>query len=191
MFEPFIARALLSDAPGDVRFDRPVQLSLLPECQAELTFALRLHHATRLHYDLRLRILHTLLSFVLIEPPSLDPDRPVLAKLVPDHDPRYLDSERRIPDGEYEAGPTMPVDLGSFIPRLRTYDTYELEALHQLGKGDLQFTLHGHHLRGDWQLRARRGDHFEFRKLEDAHASRTRVLTLNRSVVTGKTLSEL
>src|SRR5580658_9478977 len=111
-FEPFITSKLLSQPRGQFRFGVPVQLSLIPEIQPGMNFALRLHDATHLHFDFRLQVLRTLFSLVLFEAPSLDPARTVRAKLMGDHDPRYLDSERVIPEGQPGAGPTMPVDLG-------------------------------------------------------------------------------
>jgi hypothetical protein len=109
-FEPFIASSLTSQRHGDVYFHQPLQLSLLPEYQPPKSFVLRLHEATRLHYDLRFEILQTLFSLVLLGAPSLDPSRPTRAKLMSDHNPRYLGSERCIPAGQPGAGPTMPVD---------------------------------------------------------------------------------
>lgn len=190
--EPFIAQALLSpQGKYAVQFGKPVQLSLLPECQQPLRFVLRLHHATKLHFDFRIRILHTLFSFALPEAPCLDPTRPVRATLVEDHDPKHLESERVIPEGEPGAGPTMPVDIGDVVPILQREESYELDALGQIAKGDFSFTLHGHHLQGAWHLRRRQGQYWGLHKLEDEHASTTRVLTLDRSVKTGRTLEEL
>ncbi|AIE85022.1 DNA polymerase ligase N-terminal domain-containing protein [Fimbriimonas ginsengisoli] len=190
-FEPFIASALFSQPRGRIRFNVPVQLSLLPECQLPMSFALRLHHATTRHFDLRLRVLQTLFSLVLLGDPSLDPAKPVRAKLMGDHDPRYIDSERKIPEGQPGAGPTMPVDLGGFAPILRTYSTYELETLDQISRGDFQFTLTGRHLKGGWQLQRGQGDYWDFQKMDDEHASTSRVLVLDRSFKTGKTLEEI
>lgn len=188
---PFVAAALLGLQGGRIQFKAPVQLCMIPEYQAPPRFALRLHQATSLHFDFRLEILGTLLSFVSLNQPSLDPARWVLLRLVGDHDLRYLGSERRIPEGQYGAGPTMPVDLGVYAPIVKTYTTYELEILDQLAKGDLRFTLNGTHLRGGWQLRWRNGDSWDLRKLDDEHASTTRILKLDRSVNSGKTLDEI
>jgi bifunctional non-homologous end joining protein LigD len=190
--EPFIAETLLApQGKYGIRFGKAVQLSLLPELQTPLRFALRLHHATHLHFDLRIQILHTLFSFAMPEAPCLDPDKPVRATLMEDHDPSYLESERRIPEGEYGAGPTMPVDLGTLVPLVQAEETYELEALAQIARGDFRFTLEGHHLKGAWQLRLRQGKYWGLHKLPDEHASTTRILTLDRSIKTGRTLEEL
>src|SRR5579872_2827741 len=142
-FDPFIAQAILTQTPGQVWFNRPVQLSLLPECQLGLRYSLRRHHATRLHFDLRIQIFQTLFSFALPQIPSLDPSKSVQAILMGDHDPRYLESERLVPEGQTGAGPMMPVDLGTVIPLIRTYETNELEALDQIRKGDFRFQIDG------------------------------------------------
>lgn len=190
--EPFIAETLLApQGKYGIRFDKAVQLSLIPELQTPLRFALRLHHATHLHFDFRIQILRTLFSFAMREAPCLDPDKPVRATLMEDHDPTHLEMERRIPEGEPGAGPTMPVDLGTLIPLVQVEETYELEALAQIARGDFRFTLEGHHLKGAWQLRQRQGQYWGLHKLPDEHASPTRVLTLDRSIKTGRTLEEL
>ena len=108
-----------------------------------------------------------------------------------DHDPGYLESERVIPEGLPGAGPTMPVDLGSFIPIVCTHATYEMDILSQIDEGDFRFFMTGRHLKGGWQLLRRGGRFWDLRKLEDQHASTTQVLELDRSINTGKTLSEL
>lgn len=190
-FQPFIAPKLLSQPPGSVCFGVPLQLSLIPESQAPLSFALRLHDASRLHFDFRLQILNSLFSLVLFGPPSLDPARRVRAKLMADHDPHYLESEHVIPEGLPGAGPTIPVDLGKAVPIIKTYSTYEQEMPHQIARGDLGFKMNGQHLKGGWQLSSRDGEFWSLRKLGDEHASTTRVLRLDRSVKTGNTLDDL
>jgi len=190
-YVPFIAEALLNCSGGDLVFDQPVQRSLFPDYQALLLFALRLHQATRLHFDLRFKILSTLLSFVLLDDPSLDPDRPARLKLMYDHDPKGLTSERVIQAGMPGAGPTMPVDFGGFAPIIEEDPTYEMEFLRQVGQGDFRFMLHGLHLKGAWQIFHEEGLFWKFRKLEDEYASTRKVLRLDRSAKTGKSLSDL
>jgi len=189
-FEPFIAAALRSKSPGDVFRKRAIQTSLFPEAQTALSFALRLHRATTLHYDFRLQVLNTLFSLVIDEPPSIDPAKSVRAKLMDDHDPSYLFSEIVIPEDQEGSGPTMPVDMGQYVPIMRRYETYETEMLDQLAEGDFRFTLRGEHLKGGWQLTGRRNA-WELRKLDDEHASTTKVLPLDRSVRSGMSLDEL
>lgn len=190
-FDPFIAPTLRTSRYRHVPFGRPVQLSLMPEDQPGLNFALRLHHATYLHFDFRIQILNTLFCLMLPEPPSLDPARSVRAKLMDDHDPRHLKSEYVIPQGRPGAGPTMPVDLGKCVPEALTFATHEQEALHQIRRGVFRFTLFGQILRGGWRLKSGSGEFWFLQKVKDEHASSTQRLQLDRSIRTSCTLDEL
>ena len=190
-FRPFIAQSLLPRPVGPVIFGVPTQLSLFPDHQAPLPFALRLHHATRLHFDFRIQVQNTLFSLVLFEPPSLNPSHVVRARLMGDHHPKFLPAECVIPAGRYGAGPTMPVDLGGIAPTLIKHSTYEMVILDQIAKGDVRFTMHGHHLKGEWQLLSRDWENWTLRKMKDEHSSVTKVLQLDRSVVTGNSLDDL
>jgi len=189
-FEPFLAAALRSRSPGGIFLKRAIQTSLFPEDQTALSFALRLHRTTAVRFDFRLQVLNTLFSLVLDEPPSLDPAKSVRAKLMDDHEPSYLFSEFVIPEGQEGAGPTMPVDMGQYIPIMRKHETYETEMLDQLAEGDFRFVLRGEQLKGGWLLTGRRNS-WELRKLEDEYASTSEVLRLDRSVRSGMSLDEL
>jgi len=169
---------------------RPVQLPLFPDLQRWNPWVIRLHHATTLHYDLRFEHRGALISFVLAEPPSLNPDRWVVTKRMADHDPKHMMSERRIPKGSVGAGPTMPVDTGLYAPIFRQYRIHEEEIAFQLAEGDLRMQLTGTYLQGAWRLWAKRGQ-WRFQKLPDEYASKTTLLTLDRSIRTGKSLSDL
>lgn len=190
-FEPFIAPKLLRQHRGPFLFEVPVQLSLIPENQVGTNYGLRLHDASRLHFDFRIQVLRTLFCLVLLEAPSLNPQRSVGARLMMDHDPRYLESEHVIPVGSPGAGPTMPVDLGKCSPIIRTHLTYEQEMLDQIAQGDFRFMLNGRHLKGAWHLFSPAGEFWRLRKLDDEHASTTRILRLDRSVKTGNSLDDL
>ena len=171
-------------------FGPAVQLSLIPDDQCWAPWVIRLHHATRLHYDLRFAMMGTLLSFALDEVPSLDPGKWVKARRMGDHDPKHLLSERRIPKGQPGAGPTMPVDTGTYAPVVELYSTHDLEMLHQLGRGDMYLLLQGRHMQGLWRLWGT-GEHWRLAKMPDEFASTTRELTLDVSIKTGKRLSDL
>lgn len=188
-FEPFLADLLMSGSAGHMA--KPVQLSLMPEIQKAPKFVFRQHRATRLHFDFRLQVLRTGLSLVAMHEPSLDPDRPLEVRLMPDHDPKYFESERVIPEGQPGAGPTMPVDLGTYVPQGEMDSTYDCMTIAQLLEGDFRFTLFGTHLQGGWQLARKRADLWLLRKLEDEFASTDRVLVLDRSIKTGRTLDEV
>jgi bifunctional non-homologous end joining protein LigD len=104
------------------------------------------HHATRLHYDLRLEMEGALASWAIPKGPSYDPAVKRLAVQTEDHPLEYGGFEGRIPDGEYGAGDSLIWDRG-------TYDTVPSgEATRQRAKGHLHLELRGEKLRGRWHL---------------------------------------
>ncbi len=110
------------------------------------TFMVHKHHATRLHYDLRLEMEGALASWAIPKGPSYDPGIKRLAVQTEDHPLEYGGFEGRIPDGEYGAGDSLIWDRGS-------YDTVPPgEAVRQREKGHLHLQLSGEKLRGRWHL---------------------------------------
>ena len=176
--------------PGGRLTGPPIQLPLFVDEQRLAPWVIRLHRSSFLRYDFRLQVCGALASFVLLEVPSLDPDRPVTAEMVGNHDRKFMLSERVIKEGQYDAGPTMPVDTGVFAPLIRRYAVHDLEIIDQLACGDLQLRLTGHYMKGGWRMTGR-GTKWLLQKMPDEHASATEVLKLDVSVVTGKRLDEL
>jgi bifunctional non-homologous end joining protein LigD len=110
------------------------------------TFMVHKHHATRLHYDLRLEMEGALASWAIPKGPSYDPGVKRLAVQTEDHPLEYGNFEGRIPDGEYGAGDSLIWDRG-------TYDTIPPgEAARQRADGHLRLELRGEKLRGRWHL---------------------------------------
>ncbi len=120
--------------------------SAAPETAHPLMFCVQRHHATRLHYDLRLEAGGALKSWAVPKGPTLDPAEKRLAMMVEDHPIAYGSFEGVIPKGNYGAGSVMLWDRG----------TYELlgdaTADEQLARGDFKFHLHGQKLSGDFAL---------------------------------------
>src|SRR5277367_2621877 len=111
-----------------------------------LQYCVQRHHATRLHYDLRLEVDGALKSWAVPKGPTLDPAEKRLAMMVEDHPLEYGGFEGTIPKGNYGAGSVMLWDRG----------TYELlgtgSAQEQLDRGDFKFRLSGEKLSGEFAL---------------------------------------
>ncbi|NIX58277.1 MAG: hypothetical protein GWN14_20745, partial [candidate division Zixibacteria bacterium] len=92
------------------RYDQKRRFTKTPEPQPETAeglgnaFVVHRHHASRLHYDLRLEHDGALKSWAV---PKGLPPRPGIKRLavaVEDHPMKYLDFEGEIPKGEYGGG---------------------------------------------------------------------------------------
>ena len=116
----------------------------------QLSFVIQKHHATRLHYDFRLELDGTLLSWAVPKGPSFDPKEKRLAVHVEDHPISYGSFEGTIPPGQYGAGTVIVWDRGVWIP-----DSDNPKRDYHAGK--LKFSLQGEKLQGRWALVRTRG----------------------------------
>ena len=107
-------------------------------------FVIHEHHASQLHFDLRLEIGGVLKSWAVPKGLSLDPNLKRLAVEVPDHSLSYIDFEGTIAEGKYGAGRVFVWDNGEYLP--------EGEPAAQLASGKLNFTFYGKKLRGGFSL---------------------------------------
>ncbi|MEA2435091.1 MAG: bifunctional non-ous end joining protein LigD [Actinomycetota bacterium] len=107
------------------------------------TFVIHQHHATRLHYDLRLEMLNgktpVLVSWAVPKNLPLVKGKMHLAVHVEDHPFDYGSFSGSIPAGNYGAGEVRIFDAG-------TYEVLEQEP------GKLSFRLNGKRLHGVWHL---------------------------------------
>ncbi|MFZ0039798.1 MAG: DNA ligase D [Solirubrobacteraceae bacterium] len=105
----------------------------------EARFVIQEHHATRLHWDLRLEHEGVLASWAIPNGIPPDPSDNRLAVHTEDHPLQYLDFHGEIPAGEYGAGTMTIWDHGTFETHLWTDNKVEV-------------TFHGEHLTGRYGL---------------------------------------
>ena len=107
-------------------------------------FVIHEHHATRLHFDLRLEIGGVLKSWAVPKGVSMNPAEKRLAVAVPDHSTGYINFEGTLAEGTYGAGEVRIWDNGEFETLV--------DASEQLRKGKLVFTFYGKKLKGEFTL---------------------------------------
>ncbi len=105
----------------------------------ERRFVVQEHHATRLHWDLRLEHEGALASWAIPNgiPPLPSENR--LAVHTEDHPLEYLDFEGEIPAGEYGAGTMRIWDRGTF-------------ETHEFSEKKVEITFHGERLSGRYGM---------------------------------------
>jgi len=109
-------------------------------------FVIQQHHATSLHWDLRLERDGVLVSWAVPRGLPRDPKRNHLAVHTEDHPMEYASFEGVIPEGNYGAGKVILWDMGTYESDVET----PLGA--QLDRGEIKFTLHGKKLKGSFVL---------------------------------------
>lgn len=149
-------------------------------------FVVQQHDASTLHYDLRLEIGGTYVSWAVPKGPSTDPGERRLAVRVEDHGLSWGDYEGRIRAG-YGKGAVIVWDRGTF-ENAREDATLE----ESLAQGHVRVELHGEKLRGQWSLRHWKDKtgkaHWLLRKRRDEHAYDE---TRPESVKSGRTIEQV
>lgn len=146
-------------------------------------FVVQKHQARNLHYDFRLEMNGTLVSWAVPKGPSIAPKDKRLAVRVDDHALSYGDFEGRIAPGNYGAGAVIVWDYGTW-----TKISGGLES------GKLVFSLHGKKLRGGWVLLKLRGSskNWLLIKERDSAARETDLLAeAPESAWSGRTLEQV
>lgn len=107
-------------------------------------FVIHEHHATRLHWDLRLEMGGVYRSWAVPKGPSMNPKHKRLAVAVGDHPIEYGSFEGTLPEGSYGAGEVRIWDNGK-------YET-DSDPEEQVKKGKFTFTFFGLKVRGEFAL---------------------------------------
>src|SRR5438477_6713439 len=166
------------------------QLEVRPGAEHGDTFVVQKHRATRLHYDFRLAIDGRLKSWAVPKGPSQSHADKRLAVMTEDHPLDYGNFEGKIPEGNYGAGTVMVWDRGTF------HVEGHLDALQQLEKGEIKFSLNGEKLWGSFVLvklkQSEKGNEWLMIKHKDAaEDSSWNIDEHDRSALTGRTIEEI
>lgn len=172
------------------KLNQPDQPPFWPIVGAHLRFVVKDHDATQRHVDFRIELDGVMISWVLREVPSPNPFREQLAIPVNDHSLDNHLSERRIPAGQYGAGPLIVWDYGNYAPLNYEEGSHERTIRDALRHGCLDFRLEGHKLKGAWRLK-RDGELWILSKLEDEHSSEIPPNWDDVSPLSGKRLEDL
>jgi bifunctional non-homologous end joining protein LigD len=158
----------------------------------KLLYMIHKHHATHLHYDLRLEIDGALKSWALKELP-LKPSHGVLAVQVPDHSIKYGSFEGVIPPFHYGAGPVMMWDTGTFVNFTVDHMVQVIDTREAVINGYILLWLEGKKLKGGHLLiRVTKKQKWIMVKLPDEYVIKGRKsASWNKSVKSGKTLEEI
>ncbi len=108
-------------------------------------FVIHEHHATRLHFDLRLEAEGVLKSWAVPKGPSMNPNDKHLAVMVEDHPIEYGSFEGTIPEGQYGAGEVRIWDKG-------TYEAIGDPLPEQIKAGKITIIVHGKKLKGEFHM---------------------------------------
>ncbi len=159
-------------------------------------FVIQQHAARAMHYDLRLEIGGTMVSWAVPKGPSLNPRNKRLAIMTEDHPMEYRKFEGIIPPGEYGAGPVIIWDRGTYR-NIKEKDGKIVPMSTCLRNGQIEIFLRGKKLKGSFAL-VRTGkatgekSKWLLIKMKDEHANARRnpVSSQPESVKTGKTIKE-
>lgn len=105
----------------------------------KLTYVIHKHHASHLHYDLRLEMNKVLKSWAVPKEPPKTKTHKRLAIQVEDHPLSYAKFEGVIPEGNYGAGKVEIWDKG-------TYELIEKDSK------KIEIKIHGEKLKGNYVL---------------------------------------
>jgi len=159
-------------------------------------FVIQKHAASHLHYDFRLEINRTLVSWAIPKGPSMDHREKRLAIRTDDHPLEYATFEGNIPHGSYGAGTVMVWDIGHFDNiKFEKGKLVDLETC--LHKGLIEIFLHGTKLQGGYSLvrmtNSVKNEQWLLIKMHDEYADARRRPTSSQphSALTGRTMESI
>lgn len=169
----------------------PEPKPLVHENLGENIFVIQQHHASHMHYDLRLEVGGVLKSWAVPKGPSLDPRVKRLAAATEDHPMEYATFEGIIPEG-YGAGTVIVWDTGTF-ENLTEKNNKQLSLSEAFDHGHIKIDLHGKKLQGIYTLTRFQERNWLLAKYNDEHADARRnpVSTQPESVLSDKTIKKL
>ena len=109
---------------------------------------------------------------------------------MPDHDHRYIFSQRRIPAGQYGAGPMIAWDNGKYAPQSSGQETDERLLRRALHAGSIKVRFQGTKVKGLW-LFERQANLWFLQKLRDEYASSENPGWDDRSSINGISINEV
>lgn len=125
-----------------------------------LSFVIHEHHASRLHYDVRLEMDGVLRSWAVPKGPSMNPAERRLAVQVEDHPLEYIDFEGILPPGQYGAGPVVIWDRGTYELLEKKTDRIAIRLKGKKVKGDFAVVLlKGRGKGNEWLLIKKKDEH--------------------------------
>lgn len=150
----------------------------------KLRFVVQHHLARKDHYDFRLELHGSLLSFAVPKGPSYNTQDKRLAIHVEDHPLEYRNFEGTIPKGEYGGGTVMIWDEGTWTP-------LDKDPALAFKNGILKFSLEGKRLKGKWSLIHFKEENWLLRKEKDSVKGFKDIKRFTRSIRTKRTMREI
>ena len=169
---------------------KPIKKSLKIKMVELPIFTVQEHHASHLHWDLRLEIDGVMPSWALPKGPSLDPKIKRLAVPTEDHPLDYATFEGTIPPGEYGAGTVMVWDYGTY-ENIHRKDGKLVPMAQCLKNERMEFVLNGKKLKGAFVLIKIKNNWLFFKKNDEQASTQDITKTETRSALTNRTIDEI
>lgn len=182
-------------------YERKRDFSQTPEPRAKKAsrkkksplFVIQEHHASHLHWDLRIEIDGVLKSWAVPKGPSTNPREKRLAIETEDHPIAYAHFEGTIPEGQYGAGTVMVWDIGTY-KNIRMDEKVIIPMDICYKQGRIEIVLEGTKLKGAYALIHFRPNekNWLFFKVTDEHANTDPIIKKqNKSALTNRSIEQI